>query len=1156
MIVTCEPGGWPQTRGKSAVNRPNRAFMAQRTKPTVPPLVLLNLTVVALETDPTLPPGEAVPSPAAPGSDESRQWMGNIRAGVKARLFEAAGGTRSPDGNLPERPSSQEPTRIGRYVVIKRIGAGGMGVVYAAYDDKLDRKVAVKLLRAGYGPVPHTARQRLLREAQAIARLSHRSVIQVYEVGTHEDEVFVAMEYVEGSTLKQWQPSRDWREVLARYVDAGRGLCAAHAAGIVHRDFKADNVLVRTSDLVVRVVDFGLARTDGQSEIDLDPNTPSPQREPSLTHTGVVMGTPAYMAPEQHLAGPTDPRTDQYAFCSSLFEALYGYRAFAGEHIEELRHNVLDGNVEPAPRYTAVPASIHKALVRGLSVDPAARFPTMEALLADLALPTSRSRWRRTAWGAGFVAFALGGSTFWSNASSDALSPEGIRIRSEFEASRDPDAEVELQRLRARSIPQRWNDLVLAHAATSQSPTASLAALKHLSMADTEWLAAARSTATEAMRRGPVFALHATATPARRVVFAPRSSQLAALTEAGSVLRWATPLAAAAKTTAFESHPIDIALAADGHLQVLLTGGVLATLGPASNTPVTRRVHDGPLTAVTTDGRGQTAIGAEDGTVLVLRGDATVRLREHAAAVGALAFHPTANTLASGDRSGRVSLSFLGRKTHRTMGIDRAIRKLVWFPKQQRVVALTSGGPAAWDGTQGTEAAAGVPGDVNQLARAQDGSVQVAASPQGTAATLEDGTPFSLESQVEISDLAVSRQGRWTAGAGEHGVTVWRTGPDERGVRPAGEHRIDVATRGDVVGVHARADAVVAVTSDGVVLGSAQGHDSHAIVELSMSVHAIASSEDQRHVALEAPDGTLHVLDLDAPAAPVALGTTGHSAIGSFAWSADGSVIAKLACPFDSPTCHLAVHPTDGAPSRALGSTDGEPSTLHVSPSGDRVAIAYQSHVSSWDAASGDRTRLRAPNRKHILAAGFHSSGALRIASIHAGDGASTLHVGQVDADDALHTVFEEDGLRRLFATADGTGLVLETSGGRALLWQLSRDRFISLPAEPLRGPETPEVHVSPDGRQLWVAKPSATEVVLLDLETGRRRVLPRPAGSVAWIDGGGWVDVVRLRTLRRWGSAAPRTARGFADWLQTRTRVQLPLEALQSKMSDTHERL
>lgn len=1130
--------------------------MGQTTKPTLRSPVLLNLTVVALEDDPTLPPGEAVPNPASPGSEESRQWMGNIRAGVKARLFEAAGDTRAPDGSIPARPSSTEPGRIGRYVVIKRIGAGGMGVVYAAYDDKLDRKVAVKLLRPGYGPVTETARQRLLREAQAIARLSHRSVIQVYEVGTHEEEVFIAMEYVEGSTLKQWQPSRDWREILTRYLDAGRGLCAAHAAGIVHRDFKADNVLVRATDLMVRVVDFGLARTDGQSDPSPDPQAASPDAEPSLTHTGVIMGTPAYMAPEQHLAQPTEPRTDQYAFCSSLFEALYGYRAFAGERLDDLRANVLEGTVEPAPRYTAVPPSIHKALVRGLSVDPAARFPTLEVLLAELALPLSAKPWRRAAWGVGLASLLVGGSMLWSSTNSDPLSPESIRIRAEFDASRKADAHKELQRLRNRSIPQRWNDLVLDYAMDSESPTKSLAALKHLALSDTQWLAAARTCAADAMRRGPIFAIRATSTPVRKVAFSPTSNHLAALAQDGAILRWSTPETRGPQSTTFDEPPVDIALSADGHLQVLLTDGMLATLGPDSSTPVERRVHDGPLTSIATDGRGQTAIGAEDGTVLILRDGVSDVRGEHEAAVGALAFHPTANTLASGDMSGRVSLWFIDRNTHRTMGVDHAIRQLTWFPDTGRVVALTSDGPAAWDGAQGTRAEVPVPRSVTRLARARCAAVQVAVSPQGTTATLEDAIPFPLESIEEASDIAVSQDGRWTAGAGKAGVTLWKTGPDHTGARPRGDNRIELPADGKLVGVHPRADAIVAVTSKGVVVESGTGPELRPIAELSMVVLATEASEDQRRIALEGADGGLHILDLEDPSSPLALAQARHTARGPFRWSSDGSMLAKLACPSDTTTCHLAMHPSDGSAPRELGPTGDEPTAMHISASGGRVAIAYRNNVSSWDANSGEHTRLRAPKHTQLLAAGFYADGTLRLASFKPGSGASSLYVGQVAEDGTLRALFEEDGLRRLLATADGTGVVLETADGRVLLWQLSQDHFVPLPADTLRGANTLEVHVAPGGDRLWWGQPMAAEVTMLDLGTGQRRMLPRPADLLAWTDGGGWVDVLQPRTLRRWGSAAPRTAGGFADWLLTRTQVEIPLKALQSTLSDPDERL
>ena len=164
------------------------------------------------------------------------------RAGVAAALF---------GGPAPR-------VRVGRYELIGRLGAGGMGVVHRAHDPELDRPVAVKLLRAEASS-DDKARARMLREARALAKLSHANVVQIYEIGEHEQRTFLVMEYVDGSTLAHWlEQQRPWPEVLARFVAAGRGLAAAHRAGVVHRDFKPENVLLGR-DGSVRVADFGLA---------------------------------------------------------------------------------------------------------------------------------------------------------------------------------------------------------------------------------------------------------------------------------------------------------------------------------------------------------------------------------------------------------------------------------------------------------------------------------------------------------------------------------------------------------------------------------------------------------------------------------------------------------------------------------------------------------------------------------------------------------------------------------------------------------------------------------------------------------------------------------------------------------------------------------
>ncbi|HZI03776.1 MAG TPA: tetratricopeptide repeat protein [Archangium sp.] len=300
-----------------------------------------------------------------------------------------AGGESEPRASAEERLMEARLERgrpVGRYLLLDRLGVGGMGVVHSAYDPELERKVALKLLRMGSAQT-REGQARLLREAQAMARLQHPHVLAVFDAGTFGEEVFIAMELVEGSTLTQWLAAgrRAWREVLEVFLDAGRGLAAAHAAGLVHRDFKPDNVLM-SKDGRVRVTDFGLAREPGAAEA-AAPSGHGPlslKDGPRLTRTGALLGTPAYMAPEQFLGGAVDSRTDQFSFCVALYEALHGERPFAGESWEALRRSVLGHQVRPAPKGVGVPPWLRRVLLRGLNPRPEARFPSMEALLAEL----------------------------------------------------------------------------------------------------------------------------------------------------------------------------------------------------------------------------------------------------------------------------------------------------------------------------------------------------------------------------------------------------------------------------------------------------------------------------------------------------------------------------------------------------------------------------------------------------------------------------------------------------------------------------------------------------------------------------------------------------------------------------------------------------
>jgi eukaryotic-like serine/threonine-protein kinase len=400
-----------------------------------------------------------------------------------------------PPRDPPAGPRLEKGASIGRYVVLGRVGRGAMSEVYAAWDPELDRKVAVKLLRPEGGTFEDSdgggggggglsaaetqeAKSRLLREAQAIARLSHPNVVVVHDVGSFEDQVFVAMEYVDGNTVYHWHTSapRRWQEILRIFKAAGRGLAAAHAANLVHRDFKAENVML-TADGQVRVMDFGLARRIAEPAV-AGRNVAAPAPEPgspgtaaispdaggsvestrrlpaqracavgetfdlaargrpgqirtpidalemsqpglpvgagadrlatNLTQSGAIVGTPAYMAPEQFQGHAADARSDQFSFCVALYEALYGERPFAGRTVGQISRAVLAGRMRAAPETTHVPGWLRRVVLRGLATAPAARWASMDGLLAALdSSPRARTWWYAAAAGAALAAVVV-----------------------------------------------------------------------------------------------------------------------------------------------------------------------------------------------------------------------------------------------------------------------------------------------------------------------------------------------------------------------------------------------------------------------------------------------------------------------------------------------------------------------------------------------------------------------------------------------------------------------------------------------------------------------------------------------------------------------------------------------------------------------------
>ena len=268
--------------------------------------------------------------------------------------------------------------RVDRYAVFEPLGVGGMGVVYRAYDPRLDRKIALKLLRPGL--CDDTNRERMQREAKMLAKLAHPHVVAVHDADVWRDRVYIAMELIDGVTLRDWldQQPRSWQEIVDVLVQAGEGLASAHAAGVVHRDFKPHNVLIGR-DGRARVSDFGLAGTPAEHGAVPDGMTDTI----SLTATGAVIGTPAYMSPEQLAGAAVDARSDQFSFCVTAYEALLGERPFAAASLAELRARFATGKLPEPPR-NRVPRRVMTAVLRGLALDPADRFGGMHELVAAL----------------------------------------------------------------------------------------------------------------------------------------------------------------------------------------------------------------------------------------------------------------------------------------------------------------------------------------------------------------------------------------------------------------------------------------------------------------------------------------------------------------------------------------------------------------------------------------------------------------------------------------------------------------------------------------------------------------------------------------------------------------------------------------------------
>ncbi len=1125
--------------------------------------------------------------PGDPVSPESRAWLQRVRANVKAQLFGAEPAKPKTEPSPAPAPASaesaesrDEPTRIGRFVVIKRIGEGGMGLVYAAFDDALDRKVAVKLLHPRGSGAGSDARARLVREAQALARLSHPSVIHVYEVDTWQDQVYLAMEFVDGGTLGQWQrqEGRGWREVLEAYVAAGRGLAAAHAAGIVHRDFKAANVLVRR-DGAVRVVDFGLARQEleagsstGGRPVELESSAPNLSLvtgeisgDAPLTRTGVIMGTPAYMAPEQHLGQRADARSDQFSYCVSLFEALHGFRPFAGENLPALRRNVLAGRIEHPPRYTDIPPRIFKVLQRGLQIDPHDRYPSMEALLDELVRDPRVALQRLVYLMLALVAVGLVAGLWWSERDERAARAEGERLRAQLDHARVLNAEEELRRLQSRSVSERHDDLVLAYArdVLEDAPTVALATLKHLSPENTSWLPAARTIAADAMQRGVIYrSLAPGLGRVERVAFGDEGRVLAI---AGHGMAWWD-------TEQQELHRLldpqvvlrDMALTPSGRRMAAVgldDALYLVDLGARNDAttapPSIRRIpgQDGSQLAVALSSDGeQIAVGTGTGVVRLLdwSGHELRTLRNHKAPIRALDFSHEGEMLASASEDGSIRQWFMERGTHWVLEHGPGVRSVRFDGEGEQLWSTSEDGQVRrWSTSKGKARLVRELQGVSLLERTPAGSLALACHSERELVLHGEGEQQPLRGlPALVTAIALSSDGTWAAAAtGDEAVHVWRLrGTSEAGTQPDGSRITPAAGPITALAFSHTGGLLAAATRQGVVqLWSERGEERGTLGQHPRTILDLGFSPQGHELAALDEDGGIFVwsvVDRDKPR--LQLRHEG-SRSAAWAWSPDGELIAAPRCE-NAEQCEVVLYPLSLAKPQALAVTDSPATALRFSPSGEQLLSDHPTASWLWNLGEGRGRALEWPEGlqpgKRLAFA--YVEGGVRMATAdmvrdeEARVVSTTLRVWHIGRDSGdVHLLFEEPELRSLLVDADGRTLLLRTYDDNTLLWRLAGDRFRLLPAI---GAGYDRLLVSPDTQALLL-RPRAelgrdAAALWVDVESGQMRRFSRRTDPMSWSPRGTIADVPSRQGLRIWRDPTPDRGPEFMRWLHETTNL------------------
>ena len=869
------------------------------------------------------------------------------------------------------------PIKIGRFTIVRELGAGGMGVVYVAYDEQLDRRVAVKLLRGSDSDVE--AKLRLQREAQAMARLSHPNVVTVHEVGTFQDQVFVAMEFIDGQDLRGWLKAerRSWRAIIEVFVQAAEGLAAAHDAGIVHRDFKPDNVLVG-NDGRVRVADFGLAHAFDAALAEHEPtrdgaSEPVPEQEASarldvsLTKTGAIMGTPAYMAPEQFEGLRTDARSDQFSFCVALWEGLYGRRPFSGENLVALSYAVMDGKLDAPPNEAEVPAWLHTLLVRGLAPMAEDRWPTMRDLIAALAKDPQVRRTRVLRWTAlaSVVGTLLGGlawitatqvtqnarQRYWNDLTEQLLELE--RERGLQQASDDAQRARDATRMSVyRSYRPKGG--VVDH----EDPTVAAVLLREVEGSAREseaWVSAANEILGRPISKA-VLTGHRDSVDA--LVFSPDGQTLYSGSADGTVRRW------------------DIAT---GTSEIIIT-------------------HDNEVTGVEVSSDGLTVVSSSrDGSVRAHSQGHTRVVTQHAADVMGIAFSPDGRKLVTASKDGTARIIDLASGDEVTLRGHLGPVYLACFDARSQRVLTVSGDRRAriWD-VVGGRTITELDGHEDAVfhGRFIDANQVITGSDDGTVRLWDVAEGIVVQSRILT--------------------------------------RYDVA----VTAIDVLSDRVVSAAADGSVRVTSIFGETKALVSHSDGVWSVKFTPDGRNVVTASFDATARMQSADGQG--VDLVFNGHrisifrlAMENSGRWLATGSYDGSIRL-WDMSRPRLEI-PLEGH-SRAVFHVD-------IDDSGRRAVTASRDGTARvWDVENGTSIANLDGGNESLNSAifspdGSHVAAATKRGVVELWDLSTNVAKELVGHEDAVWSVEFDAGGDRLVSTSfDGTARIWEVATGREIL--------------------------------------------------------------------------------------------------------------------------